>query len=150
MKDSADLARPRDLDKAIARIKSREASCVLMREGLIAGEAVGIGVKPILQFLESGELRGAQVADKVIGKAAAMLLVLGGVVYVYGEIMSESGRDYLQGRGIAVSWGKLVEGIINRDGTDICPLERAVDGVWDPREGYEAIRGAIDVLMGRG
>ena len=38
------------------------------------------GILPLMQWLSDGEfLRGAVVADKVIGKAAAFLLVLGGV-----------------------------------------------------------------------
>ena len=37
------------------------------------------GILPLMQWLSDGEfLRGAVVADKVIGKAAAFLLVLGG------------------------------------------------------------------------
>ena len=34
-------------------------------------------------------MRGAQIADKVIGKAAAVLMVLGRVQEVYTDIISE-------------------------------------------------------------
>ena len=139
---------PAELDLAKELIRSGQASFVIMHAGLIAGEAKGMGVKPILLFLENEphSLKGAEVADRAIGKAAAMLLVLGGVQYVYGEIMSLSGRDYLEEAGITFSYGSLVEWINNRDGSDICPLERSVIKTDDPQEGYAAIKEALDRL----
>ena len=138
-----------ELTKAIEYIKTKEATCVLMKDGIIIDKTSGIGVKPILGFLESDSLNGMQVADKVIGKAAAMLLTLGGVTYVHGEIMSKSGRDYLQKKGIANSHGLLVENIINRDGTDLCPLEKSVVKIDDLQEGYQAIKDTIAILMAK-
>jgi len=139
----------KDLNKAIDYIKSGEATCVLMKDGEIIDKTSGIGVKPILGFLESNRLKDMQIADKVIGKAAAMLLTLGGVTYVHGEIMSKSGRDYLQQKGIALSHGLLVENIINRDGTDLCPLEKSVVDIDDLQKGYQAIKDTIAVLMAK-
>ena len=138
-----------ELNKAIGYIKNGEATCVLMKDGIIIDKTSGIGVKPILGFLESNNLKQMQVADKVIGKAAAMLLTLGGVTYVHGEIMSKSGQDYLQKNGIANSYGLLVENIINRDGTDLCPLEKSVVDIDDLQEGYQAIKDTIAVLMAK-
>lgn len=138
-----------ELNKAIEYIKSEQASCVLMKDGIIIDKTSGIGVKPILGFLENDMLKGMQVADKVIGKAAAMLLALGGVTYVHGEIMSKSGQDYLQKNKIAHSHGLLVENIINRDGTDLCPLEKSVVAIDDLQEGYRAIKDMIAILMSK-
>ena len=139
----------KELNKAIEYIKSGQASCVLMKDGKIIDKTSGIGVKPILGFLESDSLKGVQVADKVIGKAAAMLLTLGGVTYVHGEIMSKSGQAYLQKNGIDNSHGLLVENIINRDGTDLCPLEKSVVEIDDLQEGYQAIKDTIAILMAK-
>ena len=138
-----------ELNKAIEYIKNGEATCIVMKDGEIIDKTSGIGVKPILGFLESGSLKGMQVADKVIGKAAAMLLTLGGVTYVHGEIMSKSGQDYLQKNGIANGHGLLVENIINRDGTDLCPLEKSVVEIDDLQEGYQAIKDTIAILMAK-
>ena len=140
---------PARLKTAQELIRNGQATCVLIRDGVIAGEASGIGVKPILHFLENepGILKGAEVADKVIGKAAAMLLVFGGALYVYGELMSISGRDYLQKQSIPFSFGTLVDKISSRDGIGICPLEQSVMEIDDPKKGYDAIKTTIAKLM---
>ena len=140
---------PAGLDLARELLRSGQASFVIMHAGAIAGEAKGMGVKPILLFLENepASLKGAEVADRTIGKAAAILLVLGGVQYVYGEVMSVSGRDYLETAGIATGYGSLVEWINSRDGSDICPLERSVIKVDDPQEGYKAIKDTLHRLQ---
>jgi len=142
---------PASINEARERIKTGKAACVLMHGGVIVGEASGMGVKPILQFLENEPdlLKGADAADKVIGKAAAILLVLGGVQYVYGEIMSEAGRDFLKSHGVACSCGRLVARITSRDGTGMCPLEMSVADIDDPQAGYKAIKETIAVLMAK-
>lgn len=132
-------------------IQAGEASCVVMSDGKIVKTAVGNGVKPILGLLENEPevLKGAVVADKVIGKAAAMLLTKAGAAYVYGEIMSEAGQAFLQSRGIGCSYGTLVEAIINRTGDDICPLEKTVQNIEEPEEAYPALKATIAILMQR-
>lgn len=138
---------PANLSEAQERIRKGQASCVIMRDGHIVDEAIGIGVKPILQFLESSSLKDAEVADKIVGKAAAMLLTLGGVKYVYGELMSVSGKEFLEKRGIAASYGKLIDRINNRDNTGMCPLEESVIDTDEPSKGYEAIKKTVARLM---
>ena len=49
-------------------------------------------------------LHGAFVADKVIGKAAASLMVLGDVRQVYTRTISQPALRLLQEAGVTVSW----------------------------------------------
>lgn len=138
------------IDTAIEIIKSGKATCVVMQDGVVVGEATGIGVKPILHFLEnSDKLKEAHVADKIVGKAASMLLVQGGVRCVYGEVMSESGYIFLKNRDIDVSYGQLVKMIKSRTGTGMCPLEESVIDIDDIKEGYHAIKATIAKLMNK-
>lgn len=69
-------------------------------------------------------LRGALVADKVIGKAAACLVVAAGVNGVHTDVISAEARRLLL-------WGvkvppnvTTVEGISNRAHTGYCPMEK--------------------------
>ena len=140
---------PAELEIAQERIKSGLFTCILMNNGLIVEEAKAKGVRPILQFLESNRLQGAEVADKIVGKAAATLLVLGGAKYVYGELMSKAAQAYLQEHDIPTSYGRLIEEIKNRDGTGMCPLEESVINISDPQEGYTAIKETIARLMAK-
>lgn len=68
-------------------------------------------------------LKGAWIADKVIGKAAAALMVLGGVREIYTDIISEPALSLLKNAGIKVDYVQPVPRIQNRAKTGWCPLE---------------------------
>lgn len=85
------------------------------------------GIKTLLS-LQSGSLTGAFVADKVVGKAAAMMLVRGGAIEVYAEVISEPALEVFKAHKIVCLYGEVVPNIINRTKTGICPMEMAVLG----------------------
>ena len=98
----------------------------------------------MIDFLQDGiDLSGYSVADKIVGKAAAMLFVKAGIKEVYAEILSVSGKNFLEEHGINAGYETLAEKIINRTGDDICPMEKTVADIIDPEEGYEAIRNKL-------
>ncbi len=138
-----------ELAEAQRRIRAGQCTCIVMQDGKIVREASGNGIKPILGFLEKEPeiLSGAEVIDKVIGKAAAMLLVLAGARYVYGEMMSVSGREFLLAHGIECAYGRCIDVISNRGGNGICPLEKSVMDISDPVTGYEVLKSTVATLM---
>jgi len=69
-------------------------------------------------------LNGGIIADKVVGKGAAALMILGGVSEIYTDIISLSALVFLREVGIEPDFGRVVPFIWNRDETDWCPLER--------------------------
>jgi hypothetical protein len=86
------------------------------------------------------DLRGFCAADKVVGKATAMLYCLLGAQAVYARVISTAGMAVLQRNGIAVFADQVVPFIINRLGTGQCPMEDAVASIDNPQEAPEAIR----------
>ena len=54
-----------------------------------------------LQHEEPQLLRGAFIADKVVGKGAAALMVLGGVEGLFADVVSRPALELLAGAGIA-------------------------------------------------
>ncbi len=107
----------------------------------------GRGVSPMAEFISSGrDLKGFTAADLVVGRAAAMLFVLAGISAVYAVVISRGGLDYLKERGVTVEYGIVTDVIMNRLGTDRCPMEKAVEGITDPQEGYEAIVKALEEM----
>lgn len=99
------------------------------------------GVADLYDLLvqEPDFLHGASVADKVIGKAAASLMVLGGVHEVYTHIISRPALRLLQEAGVAVSCDEVVDHIINRDHTGWCPLEQASRDLHSAKEIFPVI-----------
>ena len=84
------------------------------------------GIRPLLDLIESGEdFSGGIAADKIVGRAAALLYARLGIAEVYAGVLGEGGLAVLREHNIAAQFGTLAERIINRAGTDICPMERA-------------------------
>lgn len=75
---------------------------------------------------EPAMLRGASIADKVIGKAAAGYVVLSGVKEVYAEVMSRQALPILDEAHIPYTYGTLVDHIVLPTDSDRCPLEQIV------------------------
>lgn len=69
-------------------------------------------------------LDGAVVADKVIGKGAAVLMIAGHVEEAYAEVISDPALKIFNEYHVKISYGRVVPHIINRTGTDICPVEK--------------------------
>lgn len=69
-------------------------------------------------------LNGASVADKVVGKAAAALMILGGIKKLHTDIISSNALELFNDSNIDVSYIEKVPYIINRDKTDWCPMEK--------------------------
>ena len=99
------------------------------------------GVKPLVQWLDQKlDVRGAYAADKVVGRATAFLYVLLGVKAVYAHVISKPALAVLENNQIQAEYGTLVDNIINRKGTGICPFEETVLNITEPEAAYRAIR----------
>ena len=94
------------------------------------------GVRDLVWLLdnEPEKLRGAMIADKVVGKAAAGLMVQGGVGEVYADVMSRLALPLYNEAGIPYSYGELVERIVIPEGDDRCPLEKIVSEATTAQE----------------
>ncbi|MBP5687660.1 MAG: DUF1893 domain-containing protein [Muribaculaceae bacterium] len=100
------------------------------------------GVKDLFNLVATRPqvLEGGLVADRVIGRGAALLLLLGHVERVYAQLISSQAVQVLQDAGIRVDYDKMVPNIINRDGTDICPVEKLTMNIIQPELAFEKIR----------
>ena len=99
------------------------------------------GVKPLLHLLteKKGFLKGASVADKVIGKAAALLMVIGEIKEVHTLIISEPAIKVFEKYNIPCFYDKKVDRIVNRTGDGLCPMESLCLDVEEPQEAFMAI-----------
>ncbi|SBV91149.1 DUF1893 domain-containing protein [uncultured Dysgonomonas sp.] len=84
------------------------------------------GVSDLYDMVKNkpGFLKGASIADKVVGKAAAALMILGGIDQLYTDIISLSALILLREASIEADFKRVVPFISNRDKTGWCPLER--------------------------
>lgn len=128
------------LHSAIELLHQEDLTCVILgREETLRFRLRGI--RPMTDTLQNHPeaICGAYIADRIIGKAAAMLAVAGGAKAVYGEVMSETGLKMLQDHGIEAQYGTLTPAIRNRENTGLCPMEQTVQSLDDPKQALPAL-----------
>ena len=128
-------------DKYIDKLKNEDLSCIISDEReTLEYLSKDRGVKPMMDFYrEYGKLENLFLFDKVIGKAAALLSVLIGVKYAYGDIVSKESIKVYQKYNVEVKYSKLVERIVNRTGDGYCPMESLVMDTESPHEAHKRI-----------
>lgn len=131
---------------ALRLIREGQAACVVLRDGELVRAEAGRGVTPMIRLYEDGALQGAYVVDKIVGKAAAMLMTLGGVSGCYALTVSRAALDWFSGHGIPVEYEVCAEYIVNRTGDGICPMEQTVKELTDPSEALTALKQIIAEL----
>lgn len=94
-------------------------------------------------------LKGAQIADKVIGKAAAALMVLGGVQQIYTDLISEPALTVLRRAGIQVDCVQVVPRIQNRTKTGWCPMETICYEVGTAEDMFPLIRDFVETMRAK-
>lgn len=135
-----------DLVRAKHLLTAGGFTCVLCR-GDAVHTATERGVKPLLTFWDDGvDLHGFSAADKVVGKGAAFLYVLLGITAVYAPVISRGAWEILQTNHIRAEYDTMVDGIRNRAGTGMCPIESSLGDVRDSREALEIIRDTLRKL----
>ena len=129
-------------------ITSGEAECVVITADRRLVAERGRGVSPLLELYDThaAEMKGATVVDKVIGRAAAAIAILGGAKHVHGEVMSEDAVSFLMANGVSASHTLLVPRILNMKRNGLCPLERSVEGITDPAAAVAALRRRVAEL----
>lgn len=128
----------------VDRLRDEDASCVI-RNGAETRVFRERGVKDLFRLLETDPvfLAGALVADKVVGKGAAALMVLGGVRAVHAGVVSTPALGLFAAAHIPVEYGLEVPHIINRTKTGWCPVETLCRDCRTAEECLPLIRGFL-------
>ena len=122
-----------------------DATCVLYRTEEDIQISHEKGIRPLVLWMAEDEnaLRGAAVADRIVGRAAAFFAVYGGAQAVYGEVMSEGAVSVLKNAGIAYKYKILTDKIINRRGDGPCPMEQAVADITNPAQAAAVLKAKV-------
>ena len=126
----------------LSLFESGSATLALCKDGKLVYSRFGRGIAPALELLDEHAelLRGSDVYDLIIGKAAASVFLLGGAKSVFGLTMSDSAIELLRWHGVPCAWQTRTSEIINRRGTGLCPFEQAVLSVDSPEDCLPVIR----------
>jgi hypothetical protein len=131
-----------DLDTAKNRLYEENLTLSVVKQGNVLFET---GSRRISGFLGAIEqlgvrLEGASVADRVAGKAVALLCVHAGIREVYAEVLSRKAKAVFEKNGIHCEWKTLVDNILDLNKSGICPFEKAAADISDPESAYAAFK----------
>lgn len=106
------------------------------------------GVKDLLRLLqhEPQTLLNACVADKVVGKGAAALLILGKVQRIETKLISQSALNLLKKYQIPTKYEQEVPFILNHLGKAPCPVESACEEIETPEQMLPIIERTLETL----
>lgn len=127
----------------LKRLDAEGLNLLILKDGRLLYSSEKGGMAPLLEAIDRLGLRTLQdsvVADKIVGKAAALLISYFKASEVYTRLLSQSAIDVLEKHGVEYSYERVVDSIRNKEDTDICPFEKLVLKIEDPREGYEKLK----------
>jgi len=135
-----------DLKLAERRLKQKNLDLVIAKKGKIIFENGLLGIRGLLYAIEKlgKEFVGSSVADRIVGRAAAMLCVYSKAASVFAVMISEEGIKVLEENKVFYQFENRVPNILNQEGTDICPFEKLVMGFTKPEEAYRKLKSFVD------
>jgi hypothetical protein len=130
-----------DLTRAKEILQTGQLTFVLMKEGRVIKTSHKGGIIPLIEVIKQDDrvLDKAVIADKVIGRAAALLAVHYKVRAIYAELISQKAREILDKHSIFYQFKQCVPYIKNRELNDQCPLEKLTQSISDPAKAYDQI-----------
>lgn len=136
------------MEELVSLLHEGGYSCVLRNGGTYTFTRRGVADLFDLLKHRPGLLKGADVADKVVGKGAAALMILGGVSRLHADVLSEPALCWLERYGVTATYGSLVPFVRNRVGTGWCPVESLCRDAVTPAECLSLIDGFLKALAG--
>jgi len=120
----------------------KELTLAIVKNGEVLFETCSHRISGFLGAIEQfgDKLEGASLADRVAGKAIALLCVYAKIKEVYAEVLSRKAKIVFEQNGIRREWKELVENVLDLNKSGVCPFEKAAAGISDSREAYRAFK----------
>lgn len=137
-----------DLDIAKSELYEENLTLAIVKNGEVLYETKSNRISGFLNAIENlgSKLEGASLADRVAGKAIALLCVYVKIKEVYATVLSRKAQAVLKQYKINCHWQELVENVLDQNKIGICPFEKAAANISSPQEAYKAFRNLKETL----
>jgi hypothetical protein len=131
-----------DLEIAKKELTVNHVSLSIVNRGKILFESTSKGLKDLFIAVDrlGTSLKNASIADQIVGKAAAFLIVYSRADSVFAVIITEEGLKLLEQNHISAEFQKIVPNVLNKEKTDICPFEKSVMNCRDAKEAFGILK----------
>jgi hypothetical protein len=137
------------MSQYLEELEAAGMSLMVYKSGEVIFQSASGGVRPHLEAIEElgrAVLRETIMVDKIVGRAAALLILYAGAAEAHAAVISASGKAAFSKHGMKFTYAEEAEHIKTRDGQIYCPFERMVQGIDDPEKAYLKIRAKLAEL----
>ena len=130
------------MDVYLTELDKRGMCLMVWKGGEVVFSSPSKGIRPHLEVIERlgrEKLAGSVMADKIVGRAAALLMLYSVPAEVHAGVITTTAKELLRAKGVNVCLDIEVPAIKEKDGRIYCPFEAMVQGISDPEEAYPAI-----------
>lgn len=126
-------------DKYIEKIRREDSTLLITSNDKVVVDDNTFGVISLLKHYDVlANSSSIVVYDKLIGKGAAMLIASFDVKKIFAKTITEKALEILS-TYCEVEYDRLVENILNRDRSDLCPIEKIAKDI----ENVETLRNEL-------
>jgi hypothetical protein len=137
-----------DLDIAKSKLYEEELTLTIVKHGEVLFETRSHRISGFLDAIEKfgAKLEGASVADRVAGKAIALLCVYAKINEVYAEVLSKKAKTVFEQSGIHHEWKELVDNVLDLNKKGVCPFEKAATSISNPKDAFKTFKALQESL----
>jgi hypothetical protein len=131
-----------DMQIAKQKLTNDSLAFVLVKDGAIIKTGTRDGIGELIEAIDMlGEQAShASLADKIVGKAVAMVARHAQLSAVFSPLMSQAACDALAVDHITFEYGQLVPLILNKRNDGPCPMERLTLPIQNAKDAVDALR----------
>ena len=131
-----------DLELARQTFRAGALAFVIVKEGAVLRTGTREGIGELIDAVDTlgDAARGAALADKIVGKAVAMVARAAQFRAIYSPLASQAALDALAVEHIPLEYDCLVPLILNKRNDGPCPMEKLTQPIQDPRQAVMALR----------
>ena len=137
-----------DLEIAKNELYSKQLTLSIVKDNRVLFQTDSHRISGFIRAIDTlGKgLNGASVADRVAGKALALLCIYAGIREVYAEVLSKQAQALFQENKLSCQYGQLVDNVLDLNKTGVCPFEKAASEISDPKDSYSLFKALLEKM----
>ncbi len=137
-----------DLEIAKNQLYSANLTLAIVKDGQVLFQTDAHRISGFLNAIDQlgAQLKGAVVADRVAGKALALLCVYAGIGQVYAEVLSRKAKAVFENSGVFFEGKEIVDNVLDQSKTGVCPFEKFAAEISDPNQAYSTFKDLLERL----
>ncbi len=137
-----------DLEIVKNELIDKQLTLAIVKNGQVLFQTNSHRISGFIDAIEKfgAQLNGASVADRVAGKALALLCVYAGIREVYAEVVSRKAKAVFEVNHIPLEFKDMVDNVLDMNKSGVCPFEKVAADISDPKDAYVTFKIMLDKM----